>query len=316
MSDPIRTLDFLVIGAQKSGTTSLYQHLNAHPSVFVPIEKEAPFFNSPDVESGLESYLAEYFATARPDQVLGKVTPHYMYGPVADTAARIAMYCPQVRLVAILRDPVKRAFSEYRMARRRGFEVRSFSVALRELLEPERLNRARISPGETNGYVTNGEYGRILREYRERFNREQLLVLFTQELEAHPQRTLSEMYSHIGVDAGFCPPNPSRHYYQGGDHYYLPAAIRRGSFFLIRLALRGIPSAHSRRKTTRWLFNRYEQWTTIPRPRNVCAVLDNDTLTRMRQHFMRDASLLADLLGKEPPWAARETYGGLEAHKQ
>jgi Sulfotransferase family len=128
------TLDFLVIGAQRSGTTSLWRHLASHPQVHIPPSKEAPFFSHDrPFARGLAWYLGEFFADADPRRRWGTVSPHYMMGSpdadVPEVARRIHATVPQARLIAILRDPIERAQSHHRMVVHRGRETRGFEEA-------------------------------------------------------------------------------------------------------------------------------------------------------------------------------------------
>src|SRR5712691_8988709 len=106
-------LDFVVIGAQKGGTTTLFEHLRGHPELCLPADKEAPFFNRPELYShGVEHLFSTYFPQPLPtDRLLGTVTPQYMC--IAGCAQRLAVAFPECRLVVILRDPVERAYSHY-----------------------------------------------------------------------------------------------------------------------------------------------------------------------------------------------------------
>ncbi len=176
-------LDFIVIGAQKSATTTLFQHLHHHPEIALPSGKEWPFFShDPIYERGWGAYLeslAGNGGVSDPARSWGTVTPQYMVGGVLNTTLdplaagydertvprRMHERLPDVRLVAILRDPVARAVSHHRMVVRRGGELRSFDEAIDELLAPAALEEARRRPAESSGYVVWGEYGRILAGY-------------------------------------------------------------------------------------------------------------------------------------------------------
>jgi hypothetical protein len=168
-------LDFLVIGAQKAGTTSLFEYLRLHPEIHMPPGKEVPYFSDDGmVAHGWEAYLGQTFAGTDPSLSWGTASPQYMAGAVLMPAGpvggapervvpeRIRERLPEARLVAILRDPVARAESHHRMMRLRGEEPRSFDRAVAELLRPEALEQARREPTPTSAYVAWGEYGRIL----------------------------------------------------------------------------------------------------------------------------------------------------------
>src|SRR5450755_2650628 len=180
-------LDFVVIGAQKGGTTTLFEHLRGHPELCLPADKEAPFFNRPELYSkGVGQLFSTYFPRPLPTgRLLGTVTPQYMC--IAGCAERLADAFPACALVALLRDPVDRAYSHYRMAQRRGQETRTFDDAIAAMLSgPDALAAARASTALGGTYVAWGEYGRVLGEYLERFERERVLITYTSDLERDP----------------------------------------------------------------------------------------------------------------------------------
>jgi hypothetical protein len=298
-----QALDFIVIGAQKSGTTSLHHYLKGHPELRLPLSKEAPFFDRPQDGGSLERFVAEHFGDA--PGCRGKVTPHYMMGgpgnDVARIAERISLVLPRVRLVALLRDPVERAHSHYRMSVRRQLERRSFEQAVRELLEPEALREGREAATETNSYLAAGEYGRILSCYLEQFSREQLLVLPTATLEARPEEAVREVLLHVGVDASYRPANLGKRYFQGGTRERLPRWASRPLFAGLRALL---PLSGSRSRSLRTsLYYWFEHWNTAPEEQK--PVLTPRTRSALEAHFARDAEVLTPILGATPPWITR-----------
>ena len=183
-----RKLDFIVIGAQKSGTTSLCEYLRGHPEIALPAGKEAPYFSRDAIyRRGWHDYLNRWFSGADPARRWGTVTPDYMVGGVlepelAPAAAggrydewtiplRIRERLQDVRLVALLRDPVERAASHHAMLTLNGLEARTFESVVRELVQPKALADARNRPAEATGCVVWGEYGRLLAPYFDVFGR-------------------------------------------------------------------------------------------------------------------------------------------------
>lgn len=123
-------IDFLLIGAQKAGTTSLHSALAQHPSLWLPEIKELHFFDRLDLgdEDAGAQELAQAFAAAPAEHLCGESTPCYLFHP--SSARHIAdMLGPQTRLLILLRHPVDRAYSHYCMNRRKGYETRSFIEA-------------------------------------------------------------------------------------------------------------------------------------------------------------------------------------------
>lgn len=324
------TLDFLIIGAQKAGTTSLFEYLRRHPELSLPDGKELPFFNDEQARArGWEAYLRKAFPLADPARRWGTATPQYMAGGLLDrpnpgpagerydertVPLRIREQLPDVRLIAILRDPVERARSHHRMASMEGIEKRSFGEAVEELLRPEALEQARREPRETTGYVAWGEYGRILQGYLDVFPSERLLVLFTEDLETDPESLLRRVFDFLGVGSDFVPDNVGTKYRVGsaerrigwlGTYSFLsPLAMQRTLTRnpLTRRLWRALPEPvrrHVDRLFGRLVY-RLDLWNRRAETRDV----DPDALTlqRLRGHFAQDADRLAGLLGTPLPW--------------
>jgi Sulfotransferase domain len=345
-------LDFIVIGAQKAGTTSLFQYLRHHPEISLPALKEMPYFSHDVVYArGWPAYLSGLgFESADADHVRkwGTVTPQYMVGGILQSSgdaardradertvpSRIHARLPNVRLVAILRDPVQRARSHHRMLVTRGGERRSFDDAIGELLRPEALERARTRPQETTGYVAWGEYGRILTGYFAVFPREQIQVVFTDELERSPARLLRRIQEFIGVGADFEPHNLGARYRVGaverGFTWTSPSSWMSPSS---PLSPRGVQRALWRNPATRAAWHAIPQtpqqrlrvpyeriarravlWNQRRDPNDVRANAEPSTatLTLLREHYAEDTSQLGALLGVTPPW--NESAGAPSPH--
>lgn len=198
--------DFLVIGAYKSGTSSLQQYLRAHPEIFVPEFKEPRFFafdgdagsaaaDNPMYQGAIVD-LAAYEALFDPAgnaKAVGEVSPEYLkHGPSAE---RIKARIPEAKLIAVLRNPVTRAFSDYLMYRRDGRETETdFQAALDA--QPTRL-----AAGEATGqYLVTGNYADQLEVYYDQFDRSQIKVVLQDDLVTDRDGTMAELYAFLGVD--------------------------------------------------------------------------------------------------------------------
>jgi len=187
--------NFLVIGAAKSGTSSLHHYLRAHPQVFTPKLKEINFFDYDgthvDVHhwaKTLEEY-ARYFESAGPAIAIGEVTPLYLCSRAApDNIRRIV---PDVRLIAILRNPVDRAYSAYLMTRRTGRTTRELRSAF---------------SSKDAGYIKQGRYAAYLERYYQRFDRSRIKILRFEDLKSGSGLLMRDLYQFLGVDPGFEPP--------------------------------------------------------------------------------------------------------------
>ncbi|NJR70893.1 MAG: sulfotransferase domain-containing protein, partial [Synechococcales cyanobacterium CRU_2_2] len=124
--------DFIIIGAEKCGTSSLYHYLRRHPAMLPPIEKEIDFFDV-EYDRGLDWYLAHFPPMPQqPGWVTGETSPNYLYSDLAPE--RVHRHFPQTKLIVILRNPVDRTVSRFNMMVRNGTEKRSFEVAIAEEL--------------------------------------------------------------------------------------------------------------------------------------------------------------------------------------
>jgi hypothetical protein len=186
---PGRPPTFLVIGAMKSGTTTLSHHLGDHPDVFM-LPQEGQFFDR-HPERGMDWYRDLFASATTP--AIGESTPSYMY--VEHVAPAVARDLPGVRAIAILRDPVRRAYSHYWHNRTRGHEPLEFEAALQA--EPERLTRG-LRDRIRYSYADRGLYA----EQLERFTRHVPLVkvVLFEELVRDPAAALGSIYEFIGVD--------------------------------------------------------------------------------------------------------------------
>ena len=192
---------FLVIGAYKSGSTAIQEALRAHPQVFLPAKgpsffafDEAPAIDRPLLPGTVRDWAVyqALFADAPADAVHGEVSPEYLANPWA--CGRIRARVPDVKLVAVLRNPVERAFSDYLMYVRDGDEKLDFPAALDEQEERRRAG----SP--TGYYLETGFYGRQLRPYFEAFPRAQIQVHLFEDFAADPDAVLEPLFTFLGVD--------------------------------------------------------------------------------------------------------------------
>ena len=177
--------DFLGIGAQKAGTTWLYENLRRHPEVFVPPTKELHYFDL-HYDRPLRDYAA-HFEPGR-DRVAGEVTPAYSILP-RSRIRFIRTVMPDVRLVLLLRDPVDRAWSQVVMelGHRRGRKAS-------DIPEAEAIEFAESEPCRRRG-----AYPDIVGSWLASFPREQLFIGFFEDIVERPRMLLTEVFRHVGV---------------------------------------------------------------------------------------------------------------------
>lgn len=296
-----RSLDFVVIGAQKSATTSLHHYLSKHPEILLPIEKEAPFFSRSDVfNRGYDWYINAVFPNTSSGRLIGTVTPQYMAYP--GVAERIWNYCPEAKLIAILRDPIDRARSHHAMRARAFGECITLQQAIAEQIRPEALSESRVDPTPSNSFVTWGEYGRILTDYLKYFDRSQLLIIFQRDLANQPESTLHLVYQFLGLGSIPIPSNQKR---------FNSSEVRLRSPITVLIA-NAIYRTKTKDSVKRFIPDRLKRrlrfWSIVNRNVSNAPVdnsLTDELLAKLAQHYLDDMRLLKEIIGIEPPW--RET---------
>lgn len=193
-SPPLPT--FLIVGAMKSGTTKLTYLLGEAPDVFIP-PREIHFFDDDEsYRAGTEDYR-QSFGGWSGEKEIGENTPTYAYLP--EVPKRIGQTLPDVKLIWILREPVKRAYSNYWHAVKRGVEPLGFEEAVRQ--EPQRLREGQI----WKGYLKRSRYPEQVERYLEYFDKEQMHFCLFEEMVEDPMTTLEDVSEFLGVS----PPHES-----------------------------------------------------------------------------------------------------------
>jgi hypothetical protein len=203
--------DFLIIGTQRGGTTSLYRYLKAHPYVGAPSNKDVHFFDR-RYRKGLTWYRG-HFPTVlekayaqqirRHPFITGEASPSYLFHPYAPK--RVAEALPHVKLIALLRNPVSRAYSQYHHAVELGFETLSFEEAIREEEKRTAREQEKLLKNEHyysdaykhRSYLTKGIYVDQLQAWMSQFPREQFLIIKSEDFYANSVATFKLVLSFL-----------------------------------------------------------------------------------------------------------------------
>lgn len=215
--------NLFIIGAMKSGTSSLHYYLNAHPDVFMCEPKEPCYFVEPQqlhwnkirklkLWQQQERYL-DLFQAAGEATIRGEASTLYTKVPqVTGVPERIAKFNPEARFIYLMRDPIERTISHYWHEVRRGNEFQEILSAVQNHSQ----------------YREVSYYAQQLRPYFERFSSRQILTLTFEEMVAEPQKIMHQVFAWLGVDADFEPSNlqqkahvTPRQFYQKGRLYRL-----------------------------------------------------------------------------------------------
>jgi len=215
--------NLFIIGAMKSGTSSLHHYLNTHPDIFMCEPKEPCYFVEPkqlnwseikklELWQNENRYL-DLFQSASDVKIIGEASTLYTKAPqITGIPERIAQFQPHARLIYIMRDPIKRTISHYWHEVRRGNEHQTMLAAMQN-------NRH---------YCDVSYYAKQLEPYFQWFNKEQILTLTFEEMMSDPLGVVQRVFQWLGVDASFEPPNlqhkihvTPRQFYQKGYFYRL-----------------------------------------------------------------------------------------------
>lgn len=183
---------FIGIGAQKCASTWLYRILADHPEVTVSPQKEVDFF-SYRFDHGYRWYEARFDGCER-RRMIGEISPSYFCEPAVP--ARVRRYLPDARILVSVRDPVVRALSNHR------HEVRVGHLASEDLS---------FESGLANNpmYIEQGRYATHLKRWLEHFPREQILVVFMEDIERDPLQVARAVYAFLGIDGDHPPSKPA-----------------------------------------------------------------------------------------------------------
>ena len=200
---PVEKVNFLVVGTQKAGSTALDAYLRKHPEIGLPRVKELHYFNKPEHEFasfGQASYH-EAFNFKAIKRTYGEVTPAYLFSE--DAPRRIYEYNHKMKIIAILRNPVDRAFSHWNMNRKQGKEPYDFETALR--IEKLRATEKIPEQDYTFSYSERGLYSEQIRRYQRYFKDHNLLFIQYDDLKNKPELVCNEICKFLNVKPFYSP---------------------------------------------------------------------------------------------------------------
>lgn len=197
--------DFVIIGAQKSGTTSLFDYLSLHPQIVPPAKKEINYY-SHAYRKPYFWYKAHFPLNTDKRFLTGEASPYYLDHPC--TPERIFKRSPGIKVVAILRNPIDRAYSHYQHCVRRNMESLSFAEAIlsenrRIEGEEEKLlleNNYNSFSYTYFGYANRGLYGKHLKKWQKFFKKENIHIIIFEDLIKNPPEVLSSLCDFLGIE--------------------------------------------------------------------------------------------------------------------
>ena len=186
--------NLFIVGAPKSGTTSLYYYLNQHISVFLPEIKEQHFFSRLEVKQTyydvyfadtLQKYL-DNFKDSKQEKIIADISPSYLYNK--NVAQRIKNFNPQAKIITILREPVERAISHYLMDLRAGYVNKPLIYYLKNKDLPNYKE-----------YIGNSLYYENIKIYKDIFQKD-LLVLSFNDLKDNPKKIMKDIFEFLAIE--------------------------------------------------------------------------------------------------------------------
>lgn len=194
-STPYRLPDFIIIGAAKAGTTSLYRYLARHPNIFMSEPKEPNYFAHDERFKLGETWYLSLFQDARADQLCGEATTNYSNWPLyPDTVSRMSSLVPAVKLIYLMRHPVDRAYSHYIQLIQ---NIRTDDPDYKF----DKTFEEHISTDDS--VIQSSNYMLQTEQFLERYNRDQMLFLIFEEFIKDPQSSLTQIANFLGIDSNF-----------------------------------------------------------------------------------------------------------------
>lgn len=299
--------DFLVIGAAKSATTSLFFYLAQHPQIFVPTTFKEPGFLCfagrqataknpaepyPDMWSGVISDLTDYtalFDSTKAGQKIGEATPEYLYlhdATIQNIRATYGQRASSLKFIVALRNPTARIWSHYWMFVRDGYETLPFEVATADSTIQQRLSAGWHPSYDYRGF---GKYAAQVAAWQDAFGKDTLKVILADDLSRDAGAICSEMYAHIGVEDDFVPDTSTTYNVSGKlRNPRLHDLLLRKQYALKDLMRRVVPE-----QATQWLKQRLLAWNTER------VDMPGDVKTKFLAFYRSDVQALQDRIGRD-----------------
>jgi len=187
----------LIIGAARSGTTSLYEHLAAHPEVCFSATKEPPHFSIDEHYEKGPAHLHRFFSHYKGEPIVATADTYLFIHHKA--ILRVANYNPKMRILIMLREPVARAYASFQYAQNNGYESvrRSFSESMQ--LEHEELNTEDIQAYNNRAHLLTSMYHKHISKWLNYFPHWQIKILTLDDMKNHPEKFFTDLYNYLEI---------------------------------------------------------------------------------------------------------------------
>jgi len=187
----------LIIGAQKAGTTSLYEYMRQHPAIHFSKVKEVTFFVKDQYYSKGEDYYHSFFDLKSKAPIKASAYVHML--PCAKCPARVKAYNKDMKFIVLLREPWERAYSSFRYAIKNGWEKEAIDLA-----DSVRFEKMRLESEEYDlTYLSNGKYYEHLSNWMRQFDQEKFFIATNEELQINPDLLLKRLCEFLAIDSSF-----------------------------------------------------------------------------------------------------------------
>jgi len=284
-------LDFIVVGAEKCGTTWLSEMLRQHPQVFIPEQKELHYFNRkfgefPELDNHnfnkpVEWYL-EFFAAAKPNQIKGEICPAYLWDDQA--AARIKSFDPKLKLFMLLRNPIERTYSAYRFYVQRGTVQLDFMNA---------FHRHKALLADRSSYAMQ------VQRYLDLFSRENIHIFLYDDLRRNAKAFLRQLEQTLDIDE-FYPANIEESTYVTGEVRYrsLNRILSKTRYLVHKYKLTYLLDMGGKIGLTNKL-ELLRQQNKIEPQQTYTQKMDEVTRKFLQEYFLPDVIRLEQILGRD-----------------
>lgn len=194
-----RRPEFLIIGTQKGGTSSLHHLLSQHNDIIFPKKKELHYFSK--YYTFGTTWYHTFFPFKRASKITGEATPNYLY--YTKTAERVHKYNKNMKLIVLLRDPIYRAISQYHMEAKRGKINQSFEELVEKQIKQKTDSASIDYNNQYTQILTRGKYHNQLKQWYSYFDIDQILILKSEEFFKSPKATLEKVYEFLELPIQF-----------------------------------------------------------------------------------------------------------------
>jgi len=296
-----RLPNFLIIGAARTGTTSLYYYLKQHPQIFMSPRKEPRFFAFegkkeqkghfgsrplPSYSTRWEEYI-KLFDKVKDEKIIGEASTVYLYHP--DAPKRIQRYLGEsVTMVAILRNPIERAISHYMYNLRRGAEP---GTTLEEAIKAE---EDRIAQGwaEFFHYKRMGLYGQQLQRYFDIFRPDNIKVFLYEDFQKAPMSVVKQVFDFLKIESSFIPDMSKVYNVSGSSRFPLLSFLIRQTPRPVKRLAKALLPGGIRYKVVEW-----EMWRNV-RPVQKLQI-SPEIRKSLLEYYRQDILKLQELLDRD-----------------